>query len=101
MRALADQLEVKAASLYWHVRDRRELVELLAESILESVAQPRAGAGWRKAVLDISAALGQTVASQKDADRILLEVPDALARSETFANLKRQLQTAGLQPAEA
>jgi TetR/AcrR family tetracycline transcriptional repressor len=101
MRALADKLEVKAASLYWHVRDRRELVELLAESILESVAQPRAVAGWRKAVLDISAALGQTVASQKDADRILLEVPDALARSETFANLKRQLQTAGLQPDEA
>ena len=31
MRALADRLEVKAASLYWHVRDRRELLELLAE----------------------------------------------------------------------
>ena len=27
MRALADRLEVKAASLYWHVRDRRELLE--------------------------------------------------------------------------
>jgi AcrR family transcriptional regulator len=25
MRALADRLDVKAASLYWHVRDRREL----------------------------------------------------------------------------
>ena len=33
MRALADRLDVKAASLYWHVRDRRELLELLAESI--------------------------------------------------------------------
>jgi len=28
MRALADRLQVKAASLYWHVRDRRELLEL-------------------------------------------------------------------------
>jgi TetR/AcrR family tetracycline transcriptional repressor len=101
MRALAERLQVKAASLYWHVRDRRELVELLAESILEQVEQPRAGVGWRKAVLDISAALGQTVAAQKDADRILLEVPEALERSETFAELKRQLQTAGLQPDEA
>jgi TetR/AcrR family tetracycline transcriptional repressor len=101
MRALAERLQVKAASLYWHVRDRRELVELLAESILEPVEQPRAGVGWRKAVLDISAALGQTVAAQKDADRILLEVPEALERSETFAELKRQLQTAGLQPDEA
>ena len=37
MRALADRLEVKAASLYWHVRDRRELLDLVAESILSSV----------------------------------------------------------------
>jgi TetR/AcrR family tetracycline transcriptional repressor len=101
MRALADRLQVKAASLYWHVRDRRELVELLAESILESVEQPRAGAPWRKAVLDIGAALGRRVAAQKDADRILLEVPDALERSQAYAELKRHLQSAGLQPAEA
>ncbi len=101
MRALAEQLEVKAASLYWHVRDRRELVELLAESILESVKLPRAGAGWRKAVLDISAALGRRVTAQKDANRILLEVPEALEASDTFAQLNRQLQSAGLQPAEA
>jgi TetR/AcrR family tetracycline transcriptional repressor len=100
MRALAERLEVKAASLYWHVRDRRELVELLAESILESVPQPRAGVGWRKAVLDTGGALGRRVSEQKDADRILLEVPEALEGSDTFAHLKRQLQAAGLQPAE-
>jgi AcrR family transcriptional regulator len=101
MRALADRLEVKASSLYWHVRDRRELVELLAESVLESVKEPRFGAGWRQAVLDIGAALGRRVSAQKDADRILLEVPEALEGSETFAQLKRQLQSMGLQPAEA
>jgi AcrR family transcriptional regulator len=101
MRALAERLQVKAASLYWHVRDRRELVELLAESILESVERPRAGAGWRSAVLDIGAALGQRVSAQKDADRILLEVPEALERSDTFVELKRQLEAAGLHPAEA
>jgi AcrR family transcriptional regulator len=101
MRALAEQLDVRAASLYWHVRDRRELLELLAESILESVSLPRAGAGWRKAVLDIGAALGQRVSAQKDADRILLEVPEAFESCDTFAELKRQLQSAGLQPAEA
>jgi TetR/AcrR family tetracycline transcriptional repressor len=101
MRALAERLDVKAASLYWHVRDRRELVELLAESILESVRQPLANAGWRKAAVDIGAALSRRVAAQKDANRILLEVPEALEASDTFAQLKRQMQTAGLQPAEA
>jgi len=101
MRGLADRLEVKAASLYWHVRDRRELLELLAEEILGSVARPKADAAWRESVLAIGDALRKRVASQKDAGRILLEVPEALERSDTFADLKAQFQRAGLQAAEA
>ncbi len=101
MRSLADRLNVKAASLYWHVRDRRELVELLADSILATVPATHRPAGWRQAVLDAGLALSNRVAAQKDADRILLEVPDALERSGTYGDLKLQLQAAGLQPAEA
>jgi TetR/AcrR family tetracycline transcriptional repressor len=101
MRRLADRLNVKAASLYWHVRDRRELLELLAESILETVGPTRSRPDWRSSVLDAVAALGERVASQKDANQILLEVPDALVRSATYATVKRLLEAAGLLPAEA
>ena len=101
MRALADRLEVKAASLYWHVRDRRELMELLAESILGRVRPARGRSDWRSAVLDTAAALRERVAAQKDANRILLEVPESLTGSATYAGLKKELQSAGLQPAEA
>jgi TetR/AcrR family tetracycline transcriptional repressor len=101
MRALADRLEVKAASLYWHVRDRRELLELLAEAILETVPRSRRVSEWRRGVLAAGDALRGRVAAQKDADRILLEVPEALERSDTFADVKAQLQSAGLQPKEA
>jgi AcrR family transcriptional regulator len=100
MRGLADRLHVKAASLYWHVRDRRELLELLAESILDGVPVARAS-GWREVVLRTAAALQRTVASQQDAGRILLEVPDAIKRSDAFAGLKGGLEAAGLQPGEA
>jgi TetR/AcrR family tetracycline transcriptional repressor len=100
MRGLADRLHVKAASLYWHVRDRRELLELLAESILDRVPASRAR-GWRAAVLGTAAALEAAIASQRDADRILLEVPEAVARSEAYARLKRHLESAGLRDAEA
>jgi AcrR family transcriptional regulator len=101
MRALADRLEVKAASLYWHVRDRRELLELLAESVLEAVRPSMHRSDWRPAVLDAAAALGRRVAAQKDADRILLEVRDSLPRSATYSNLKSRLEDAGLQATEA
>ena len=101
MRALADKLDVKAASLYWHVRDRRELLDLLAESILDSVKTVRRGPAWRENVLAAASALGRVVSAQKDADRILLEVPEAVRRSDLFHGLVAQLQAAGLQPVEA
>ncbi len=101
MRALADRLDVKASSLYWHVRDRRELLELLAESILEGVSRPRARATWRQTVLAIADALRSQVAGQQDANRILLEVPDALERSDTYTDLVAQFKTAGLPDVEA
>ena len=100
MRGLADRMHVKAASLYWHVRDRRELVELLARSVLDGVSAAGAGS-WRPAVLGTASALGAALSSQRDADRILLEVPDALPRSQPYARLKRSLQDAGLGPAAA
>lgn len=100
MRVLADRLNVKAASLYWHVRDRRELLELLADSILASVRVTRFG-GWRSVVLSTASALATALASQRDAARILLEVPEAFHRSGPYLSLIRSLQVAGLPPSEA
>ena len=101
MRALADKLDVKAASLYWHVRDRSELLELLAEGILQGIRRPRRGGGWRDEVVAMSAAVRRRVAAQKDADRILMEVPEALGRSDVFKALAASLRTTGLRSAEA
>ena len=101
MRALAERLDVKAASLYWHVRDRKELLELVAGAILDSVRRPRTTGGWRQQMVAIAAALGERVRAQKDAARILLEVPEAQTHSETFKDLKAQLTAAGLPAAGA
>jgi TetR/AcrR family tetracycline transcriptional repressor len=100
MRALAERLDVKAASIYWHVRDRKELLELLAQSILDSVRRPRGAAGWRARFTGTTAALRERVAAQNDAPRILFEVPDALAQSGAFRDLRAQLVEAGLPAAE-
>ncbi len=101
MRALADALVVKAASLYWHVRDRQDLLELLAGSILDGVQIRQARTGWRTAVRQTALALADRVAGQRDAGRLLLEVPEALQRSDVFSELKRQLEAGGLRPGEA
>jgi AcrR family transcriptional regulator len=101
MRALADRLQVKASSLYWHVRDRGELVELLAEAILESVPRTRARATWRETVVAIAEALRRAAAAHKNGNRILLEVSGALTRSDVYAGLASAFRSAGLRDAEA
>jgi len=101
MRSLANRLQVKAASLYWHVRDRRELLELLAESILGSTPRGRRGAGWRQTVLASAESLRRRASAQQDATRVLLEVPDALEQSAVFVDIRAQLVTAGLRADEA
>src|SRR5437763_11508653 len=63
MRALGDSLSVKAASLYWHVRSRAELLELVAAALLEEVrvssrtSQPSA---WREDAMGVCTALERT-----------------------------------------
>ena len=49
MRALADRLGVKAASLYWHIRDKDQLLELVAEAVLDRVTVPSSPAGLASA----------------------------------------------------
>jgi AcrR family transcriptional regulator len=101
MRALADRLQVKAASLYWHVRDRDELLELLADAILDSVSRPRQRSSWRETVQATAGALQRSVSAHKDANRILLEVPGALGRSDVARDLAAAFRSAGLQDGEA
>jgi AcrR family transcriptional regulator len=101
MRGLAERLDVKAASLYWHVRDRDELLELLAESILEKVGPPSAAAGWRAAVVATCESLRRQTARHKDAGRVLLEAPEVVRRSGAFGDVQAQLERAGLSHADA
>ncbi len=101
MRGLADRLGVKAASLYWHVRDRRELLELLVESLLSRVPAPRTGAGWREAALALCWSLDAVVEGRRDSARMFLEVPDALQRSQVLTQLASLLEQGGLASAEA
>jgi TetR/AcrR family tetracycline transcriptional repressor len=47
MRRLAEQLGIHAATLYWYVRDKQELLSLLAEAISREIQPPDPDALWR------------------------------------------------------
>jgi AcrR family transcriptional regulator len=101
MRALADRLAVKAASLYWHVRDRGELLELLADAILSRAQQVAGDRGWRAASVRICGEVERVVSGQRDSALIVLAAPGALERSAVHARLHGLFAAAGLGSGEA
>jgi TetR/AcrR family transcriptional regulator, tetracycline repressor protein len=101
MRTLADRSGVKAASLYWHVRDREELLELVADALLARVPIANRGADWRQSAIALCTATAARIASQRDADRILHEVPGAVRRSAVYAALAQVITAGGIDAATA
>src|SRR5215831_9219817 len=72
MRTLADRMGVRAASLYWHIRDKEQLIGLLAEAIIGEVPEPAADLPWRTQLEAFAAAYRRVLQSHRDAARIVI-----------------------------
>jgi TetR/AcrR family tetracycline transcriptional repressor len=100
MRSLASRLGVKAASLYWHVRDRDELVGWLADALLAEVAMPENGP-WRARTLAVAAAIDEVLRRRRGADQVLLASTERLRESRPSTAIRGDLERAGLAAAAA
>lgn len=101
MRALADRLGVKAASLYWHVRDKQQVLELLAEALLDRVTVPAGTSGWRAQVRGACAQLAEVLSDEATAGTVILASLPTIQRSRLAEELTRTLAAAGLAEAGA
>ncbi|MGY1810199.1 TetR/AcrR family transcriptional regulator C-terminal domain-containing protein [Blastococcus sp. SYSU D00669] len=105
LRAVAARLGVSAPTLYWHVKDKRHLLDLVAEQVLaevpDSARAPREGESvweWlaqsirlRRALLLAHRDSVQVVAGNRPTDEALPGIESTL----------RVLVAAGLEPGEA
>jgi len=90
LRKLADKLHVKAAALYWHFENKQDLIDKVAERIIEDefVAQSDAEvqafkqADWRKVLTTMG--YGMRNALHRHRDGALVIANADLARSKTF-----------------
>lgn len=99
MRALADRLGVKAASLYWHLRDKEELADLLLEAINAEIPLPQPGLPWRDRLERGAWEWRQALLKHRDAAR--LAMGRFVARPETLRRIEGVLATlhqAGFNP---
>jgi TetR/AcrR family tetracycline transcriptional repressor len=77
MRRLAEKLGVTAGSLYRHVRDKDELVGLLADELSGQVPPIDESLPWPEALRTMARAHRRVLLSHRDAARLLASTPPA------------------------
>jgi TetR/AcrR family tetracycline transcriptional repressor len=71
MRSLAQKLGIKAASLYWHVRNKQELLSLLADEICAPMREPDRALPWRRRLEELANEYRRVLLARRDAARVL------------------------------
>ena len=71
MRNLAKKLGIQAASLYWHVRNKQDLLSLLAEEICASMREPDRTLSWQEQLEAMGNEYRRVLLAHRDGARVL------------------------------
>jgi TetR/AcrR family transcriptional regulator, tetracycline repressor protein len=89
LRHVASELHVKAASLYWHVQSKRDLLDEMAEVMLRtqfgSYDTPDINTSWQTWLMDIANKLRNALLAYRDGGLVVAGINPN--RAKTFAQL--------------
>jgi len=75
MRKVAAALGVQAPALYWHVKNKRELLDAMARvlfvSAVDGLEAPRRGTDWQDWLAELAGRLRKTLLRYRDGGRVL------------------------------
>ncbi|GAA2033212.1 TetR/AcrR family transcriptional regulator C-terminal domain-containing protein [Catenulispora yoronensis] len=102
MRRLAKDLDVQAPALYWHFKNKQELLDhMLVAMSTEELRVPRPGQPWDEWLVERTTRLYRGLGEHRDAARLAASTrptPDLLPGIEAMVSA---LTTAGFTPAES
>ena len=106
LRRLADRLGVRAPTLYWHVDDKRTLLDLMAARILadaqpDAMDEPLPGQPWWAWLGDRSRAMFAALVAHRDAPLVVAGNRPTTADLPRVDRLLRVLADHGLHPTDA
>ncbi len=97
MRALAKELDIKAASLYWHIKDKRALYDLIAEHINQEIVLPDPIEDPKEAITILALEFRRVLMNTRDAVEIFSQsFPGTPSRLETIKFLLAALTKLGV-----
>lgn len=102
MRALAAKLGVKAASLYRHVKDKEELLILMADELSAEIPPETQATGWREALREAAHRYRRALLRHRDAARLMAAtMPAGPRRLQHVEAAMKMMLDAGLSDADA
>ena len=102
MRRLAARLEVTPGSLYRHVRDKDELLVLLADEISGQVPLVAEGMAWQAVLTETARSVRRVLLAHRDAARLLASLlPGGPQRLRAIEGMLRVLVAAGFSDRDA
>ncbi|WP_353227454.1 TetR family transcriptional regulator [Novosphingobium sp.] len=102
-RTLAAALHVKGPALYWHVRNKQDLLSLMLEHVLvDSIAAPPPGLDWADWLRFVGQRQRAALLAHRDSGMIASTAPPTLRlRTEVFPLIIAPLRAAGISAAHA
>ena len=102
LRRLAIELGVTPMAVYWHVRDKAELLDRIGERVLEMVEVPPAEGDWRRQLRDVHRAmLGPLLEHPNSVELMVGRARFGPAGIALFERILEVLRGAGLSPTAA
>ena len=80
MRKLADELGVKAMSLYNHVANKGDLIESIVDATWAEIALPDEGADWKRQIRELAVSAHETMLRHPWATALSMHGPPGPAR---------------------
>jgi TetR/AcrR family transcriptional regulator, tetracycline repressor protein len=101
LRALAGRLNVQAPTLYWHVKNKAELLDALADAIMDdaigAIPDSDSAGEWHEWLLSALASLRRAMLAHADGARILSGARDSLRRADFSEHATSTLVNRGVE----
>jgi TetR/AcrR family tetracycline transcriptional repressor len=104
LRRLATELGVSAPTLYWHVRNKRQLLDLMAEALVARAGRsssPAHGQPWWEWLAERARLVFRVLTSHRDAALVVAGNRPTEATLPEVEQVLASLVTVGFPPAEA
>jgi TetR/AcrR family transcriptional regulator, tetracycline repressor protein len=104
LRRLATELGVSAPTLYWHVRNKRQLLDLMAEALVARAGRstsPAPGQPWWDWLADRARRMFRVLTSHRDAALVVAGNRPTETTLPDVEQVLASLVTVGFPPAEA